>query len=60
MKTIQSKRFWLNVFTVITMVGSITNVLSLSPEATKWVTFSVALSNIILQVWFNQDKKTNG
>lgn len=57
MKTLKSKRFWLNVFTAVTMIGSITNVLNLSPKVEEYVTFSVALANIVLQVWFNQDKK---
>lgn len=57
MKIIKSKRFWLNVTTAITMLGSLTNVVELNATEAKYVTIAVLLGNIVLQVWFNKDKK---
>ena len=57
MKVIKSKRFWLNVTTAITMLGSLTNVVELNATEAKYVTIAVLLGNIVLQVWFNKDKK---
>lgn len=57
MKTFKSKRFWLNTLTAITMMGAIFSGMDLSAKEMKWVTFGVATANIILQVWFNKEKK---
>jgi len=57
MKTLNSKRFWLNVLTTLTMLGAVLVDANLKPETMKWVTMTVAGLNIILQVFFNQEKK---
>ena len=54
---IKSKRFWLNIATAITMLGSLTNVVQLNATEAKYLTMVVTLANVVLQVWFNQDKK---
>ena len=57
MKTVNSKRFWLNVLTTLTMLGALAIDANLQPQTMKWVTLTVAGLNIILQVFFNQEKK---
>jgi len=57
MKILKSKRFWLNITTALTMLGSLTNVVQLNATEAKYVTICVVLGNIVLQVFFNQDKK---
>lgn len=57
MKILKSKRFWLNLTTALTMLGSLTNVVELNATESKYVTICVVLGNIILQAFFNQDKK---
>lgn len=57
MKTFKSKRFWLNIFTAVTMIGSLVNVIDLNATEAKYLSIAVTVSNVVLQVWFNQDKK---
>lgn len=59
MKILKSKRFWVNLVTTLTMVLSLGNVMELSETQAEYLTLSVAVGNIILQVWFNQDKKSS-
>lgn len=51
---IKSKRFWLNVVTSITMLGALTSTIQLNASEAKYIGIAVALSNIILQVWFSK------
>jgi hypothetical protein len=54
---LKSKRFWLNVVTAVTMLGAVATTVELSAKETKILTLSVAVANIILQVFFNSNKK---
>ena len=58
MKLLQSKRFWVNLFTVLSMSGVLFLNIPLTATQSNIFTLVVGISNLILQVWFNQDKKT--
>ena len=58
MKLLKSKRFWVNLFTVLSMSGVLFLNIPLTATQAKLSTLVVGISNLILQVWFNQDKKT--
>lgn len=58
MKTLKSKRFWLNVTTTVTMLAAVLSGYNLTPKQSEILTITVALCNIVMQVFFNQDKKT--
>lgn len=55
MKVLQSKRFWVNLATAGAMLLTYAGVFEI-PEAYKTgITFGIAVVNLVLQVWFNQD-----
>ena len=55
MKT-KSKRFWLNLLTMVTIVGASLADAPLSPLALEIAMVTVAVANIVLQTWFNTEE----
>lgn len=55
MKILSSKRFWLNLATVGALLLNYSGVFELPDHYVKGITFGVAVLNIVLQVYFNQD-----
>jgi len=51
-KWYESKVVWLNVFTTLSLLGMLGGSVKLSPQQAEVIGVIVALSNIVLRVWF--------
>lgn len=55
MNIIKSKRFWLNLATAGAMLLTYAGVLEIPVEWKTGITFGIAIVNLVLQMFFNQD-----